>query len=104
MNAAKDLNGSLAGLRKRVRLLLAEKYGLWGLAVGCAASAILVLISPKAPILLDYRLWWAVPILASAAGVSWGLAAAAFRNRDLLAVVTQGGTECVSRPPTPAIP
>jgi len=60
-------------LRRRVRLLMAERYGLFGAAAGTGAAAVLVLLSSKYNALLDWRLSYS-PIAAGALiGAGYGL-------------------------------
>lgn len=71
MNAS--LDSQIKRLRKRVRLLLAERYGLFGAAAGAVVSAVLVVLSSRYDALLSYQLWAAALILGAAAGVAYGL-------------------------------
>ena len=68
-----SLDSQLKRLRKRVRLLLAERYGLFGMAGGALASAVFVLLSYRCDALLSYWLWAGIVIFGAAAGVAWGL-------------------------------
>lgn len=71
MNAS--LDSQLKRLRKRVRFLLAERYGLFGAAGGAVVSAVLVLLSSRYDTLLNYQLWAAAVILGLGSGVAYGL-------------------------------
>lgn len=71
MNA--PLEGQLKRLRKRVRLLLAERYGLFGGAAGALVAALLVVLSYRYDALLIYWLWAGIVLFGAAAGVAWGL-------------------------------
>lgn len=69
----RSLDGQLKRLRKRVRLLLAERCGLFGAAAGAVAATALVLLSSRYDALLSYQLWIGAVLLGAAAGVAWGL-------------------------------
>ena len=71
MNAS--LDSQIKRLRKRVRFLLAERYGLFGTAAGAVVSVVLVLLSPRYDILLTYELWASAVILGAAVGVAYAL-------------------------------
>jgi hypothetical protein len=71
MNSSLDIQ--LKRLRKRVRLLLAERYGLFGMAVGAVVAAVVVALSSRYEALLSYSLWAVIVIAGAVAGVAWGL-------------------------------
>lgn len=71
MNASLDTQ--IKRLRKRVRLLLAERYGLFGAAAGAVAAAVIVALSSRYDALLSYTLWAGILIVGMVAGVAWGL-------------------------------
>ena len=56
-----------------MRLLLAERYGLFGAAVGAVIATGLVLLSSRYDVLLSYALWAEVVALGAGIGVAWGL-------------------------------
>lgn len=82
MMSNSSLNTQIKRLRKRVRLLFVERYGLFGGAAGAVASSVAVLLALKYDSLINYRLWAALFILGIAAGVVFGL----FRRIDNLAI------------------
>lgn len=60
-------------LRRRVRLLMAERYGLFGATGGALAGTVLVLLSSKYDTLLDWKLWYGPIVVGAVIGVAFGL-------------------------------
>jgi len=60
-------------LLKRIRVLLVEKYSVYGLSIGCIAASIMILLSPKYLLLLDYVLWAMTVVVGLVAGCVVGL-------------------------------
>lgn len=73
MNHESRLRESIKQHRKRVRLLLAERYGLFGGSVGTVCAAALALLSFKYDSLINYTLWISVIALGLTAGIAYGL-------------------------------
>ena len=71
MNSSLDLQ--LIRLRRRVRLLFAERYGLFGTAAGAVIAAVVVALSSRYDVLLDYALWAGIVLAGALAGAAWGL-------------------------------
>ena len=67
------LDSSIKALRKRVRLLLAERYGLFGACAGALAASVAVLLANRYDFFLNYWLWIAIVITGGAAGCAYGL-------------------------------
>ncbi len=67
------LDCELKRLRKRVRLLLAERYGLFGMAAALVVAAVLVALSYRYDALVSYPLWAGLAGVGVIAGVAWGL-------------------------------
>lgn len=67
------IDSHIIRLRKRVRLLLAERYGLFGACGGAVAAAVLVLLSYRFDELVNYWLWLGAIVLGAAAGVAYAL-------------------------------
>lgn len=82
MSIDRSLDNLIRRLRKRVRLLLVERYALFGGSTGAIVSAILMLLSGRFIVLLDSTLW----IGAVVAGVLGGCAYGLLRNLDDLSV------------------
>jgi len=82
MNLDTALSSQKVRLRRRVRVLLVERYGLFGGGIGAIAAAILVLLSSRFTGLLDWRLW----ICAVIASVLGGCAVGLIRKLDDLTV------------------
>ncbi len=57
MSINTDLDSQIRRLRKRVRLLLVERYGLFGGGVGAVLASCMVILSSHVSALLDYRIW-----------------------------------------------
>jgi len=76
------LESQIKRLRRRVRLLLAERYALFGAAGGALVAAALVGLSYRYDALVSYPLWAAVVVVGALAGVAYGL----LRRLDDLAV------------------
>ncbi|MEN6357267.1 MAG: hypothetical protein ABFD83_09310 [Armatimonadota bacterium] len=68
-----ELKNFIKRLRHRVRLLLAERYALFGAGGGAIVSAILALLSLRYDALISYALWIGVVALGAALGALWGL-------------------------------
>ncbi len=60
-------------LRRRVRLLMAERYGLFGAAAGMVVAAVIVLLSSKYNALLDRWLWYGPIALGAVVGIVYGV-------------------------------
>ncbi len=73
MERSEALNNEIKRLRRRIRLLLCERWGLFGASIGAIAAAILVALSSKYDELLSYPLWIGVVLLGAIAGVACGL-------------------------------
>lgn len=73
MNRQSTLNESVRQLRRRVRLLLAERYGLFGGSIGTVCAAVMAVLSLRYDSLINYYLWSAAVLLGLAAGVAYGL-------------------------------
>lgn len=74
MSVDMSLGVSVRRLRQRVRVLLVERWSLYGAAVGCAVASVIVALSYKYDDLIDYRLWGGVVLLFALAGAAWALA------------------------------
>lgn len=72
MKSENNLLNQIKRMKNRVRLLMIERYALYGLSIGLIASSIIVLLSPKIDLLLDYRLWFAVILFGAIIGVVFG--------------------------------
>ncbi|MHB0911834.1 MAG: hypothetical protein ACYC2Y_00125 [Armatimonadota bacterium] len=68
-----ELDTQVRRLRRRVRLLLAERYALLGGSAGAVVASVMVLLSPRFAGLLDYRLWIGTALAGLVAGASFGL-------------------------------
>lgn len=68
MSINTDLDSQIRRLRKRVRLLLIERYGLFGGGVGAVLAACMVILSPHVSALLDYRIWIGTVLLGALTG------------------------------------
>lgn len=68
-----ELQNFMRRLRRRVRLLFIERYGLFGAGGGAVASAILALLSLRYDALISYTLWAGVVVFGAALGAVWGL-------------------------------
>jgi hypothetical protein len=66
------LENHVRRLRRRVRLLICERLGLFGASVGAVIAAIMVLLSPRYDFLLDYGLWVGVVLLGAMIGAALG--------------------------------
>lgn len=64
-----DLQTSISGLRRRVRLLLVERYGLYGAGIGVSVAALLVTLSHRIPDLIDPWLWAVTALSCAIIGV-----------------------------------
>ena len=73
MEASIGLSSEITRLRRRVRLLLCERWGLFGAAAGAVVSAAVVLLSSKYDELLSYGLWAAIVALGAFIGVAVAL-------------------------------
>ncbi|MHB1001812.1 MAG: hypothetical protein ACYC27_21440 [Armatimonadota bacterium] len=73
MNSREILDNSIKRLRRRIRFLLAERYGLLGAGAGMVAASVMVLLSSRYDVLLDYRLWLVTILLGAVAGIVVGL-------------------------------
>ena len=82
MPVVHPLNDLIHVLRRRVRLLMVEHYGLMGVAAGACLSSLIVILSKWVPDLLDYRLWIGSLLLGAVLGAAFGL----FRKLDDLSV------------------
>lgn len=82
MTPREELAASIRRLRKRVRLLFVERYGLYGASIGAVATAVLVLLSNRYDALISYTLWIGAFLICALAGVGYGL----FKRLDDLAV------------------
>lgn len=69
MEASIGLNSEITRLRRRVRLLLCERWGLFGAAAGAVAAAVVALLSSKYDELLSYGLWAGIVALGALVGV-----------------------------------
>ena len=78
MDSDAAVQNQISRLRKRVRLLLAERYGLIGTACGMVCACVFVYLSSHHDALLDYYLWAGI----AAAGGVIGLLAALVRRLD----------------------
>jgi len=77
-----DIGNSISRLRKRVRLLLIERYSLFGASAGAAVTLAIVLLSTRYDELLSYWLWAGIILLGAMAGGAWAM----FRKLDDLTV------------------
>ena len=68
-----ELRAGMDGLRRRVRFLMAERYGFYGASIGAVAASVMALLCHKIPELLDYRLWVGSLILGGLCGTAIGL-------------------------------
>ena len=73
MSAERSLDNLMHRLRMRVRLLLAERYALFGGCVGAVACSVVVLLSGRYPALIDYRLWAGIVVAGVVGGCAYGL-------------------------------
>lgn len=73
MDPSAPLQNEIRRLRRRIRLLLCERWGLFGASAGAVVSAVLVLLSFKYDELLNYTLWAGLIILGALAGIACGL-------------------------------
>ncbi len=81
---SKGLDSQIWRLRRRVRLLLIERYGLFGGGVGAVLATCMVILSTQVTSLLDYRIWFSTVI----AGILGGCAFALTRPlRDLTVAI-----------------
>lgn len=64
------LESHITRLRRRVRLLLVERYGLFGGGVGAVLAACMAILSSHVPTLLDYRIWIGTVFLGILAGAA----------------------------------
>ncbi len=67
------LDTRIRRLRRRVRLLLCERYALFGAGAGAIVSTAIVLLSYRYNDLIDYRLWAGVVALGAIVGVAYGM-------------------------------
>lgn len=67
------LDEKLRRLRRRVRLLMVERYALIGLAAAMCVTSVLVILSGRIPTLLDYKIWGGTILAGAVAGVLFGL-------------------------------
>lgn len=67
------LDSEITRLRRRVRLLLCERWGFFGASAGTLVAAAMVLLSSRFDELLDYRLWIGVVLLGGMVGAAIGL-------------------------------
>lgn len=68
-----SLEDQIRRLRKRVRLLLIERYGLFGGGAGAAVASCMVILSTKVTTLLDYRIWVGTVMLGALGGAAFAL-------------------------------
>lgn len=68
-----DLRAQVTRLRRRVRLLLIERWSLMGAAAGCVIAAVMVLLSGRYDNLLNYWLWAGVVLFGALVGAAVGL-------------------------------
>lgn len=68
-----QLSREIRRLRVRVRVLLAEKWSLYGAAAGAVVAGVLVLLSNRYDSLLNYALWMGVVALGAVVGLAAAL-------------------------------
>lgn len=73
MNIDGSLDNLIRRLRKRVRLLMVERYALFGGSVGAVICTVLVLLSGRFSVLLSYELWAGVIAVGVLGGIAFGL-------------------------------
>ncbi len=73
MSINTGLDSQIRRLRKRVRLLLIERYGLFGGGVGATLAACMVILSSTVTPLLDYRVWIGTVLAGLFAGCAFAL-------------------------------
>jgi len=71
MNRSTQLESQIRRLRRRVRLLLIERYMLFGGGVGAVLAACMVILSTQVTSLLDYRIWYSTVIAGVLAGCAF---------------------------------
>ena len=73
MTPDSELSLVVIKLRRRVRLLLMERYGLFGAAMGAITSAFLAVLSLRFDFLINYGLWIGIVVIGAITGAAWGL-------------------------------
>jgi len=73
MEVSIGLSNEILRLRRRVRLLLCERWGLFGAGAGALVAAAVVLLSSRYDELLSYSLWAAIVVLGALTGVAVAL-------------------------------
>ncbi|MCE5198795.1 MAG: hypothetical protein ABFD54_10375 [Armatimonadota bacterium] len=68
-----NLTERIHAMRRRVRLLLVERYGLIGGAAGAVVAAVMALLSLRYDALISYTLWAGALVFGTGVGVAWGL-------------------------------
>lgn len=74
MNNTESLSNHINRLRRRVRLLLIERYSLFGASAGAAGAAVLALLSYRWDELAEYSLWGGAIVLGALAGCVFAMA------------------------------
>ena len=67
------LDNQIRRLRRRVRLLLCERYALYGATAGAVLATVTVLLSYRYDDLINYRLWAGTVLAGAIVGVACGL-------------------------------
>ncbi|MBI2844506.1 MAG: hypothetical protein HYX78_14010 [Armatimonadetes bacterium] len=73
MSPEEELHIAVRRLRRRVRLLMAERYGLFGASAGALAASMLVLLSSRFESLISYPLWMVTVLLCALIGALYGI-------------------------------
>jgi len=73
MSSDEALQIQINRMRKRVRVLLVEKYALYGMSCGALVAAVMVLLSTRFTELIDYWLWACTVLIGLLAGGVIGL-------------------------------